>query len=189
MRTRIDPPRTGNSPNTGGTTRPGSRFAIRAKRFSVFAACVAVTAGASVASAHPAARPAPRHNVAAARQTPSLWPDLANYRAIVIAVKVRDQALHLRAWNQKSYAAQLALETLATLAGTMLPGKCASFVAHIYDELADLSEAYAGENWQPLVEVVAHDPTARSQCSAPRAAHIGPKPKPGRTRTSTILTG
>jgi hypothetical protein len=190
MNTSIDPPRTGNSPDTGGTTRPRSLFATGARRCSLFAAvCVAVTACASVASARPLARPAPRQIAAVARQTPSRWPDPANYNAIIVAVKVRDQALHhLKAWNEKAYAAQLALGTLATLAGTMLPGRCARFVAHLYDELADLSQAYAGENWQPLLQVVAHDPSARSQCSAPRTAHIGPKPAPARTSPS-ILTG
>jgi hypothetical protein len=65
----------------------------------------------------------------------------------------------------------------------MLPGRCAQFVAHLYDELADLNQAYAGENWQPLVKDVAHDPSAQSQCLAPRT---GPKPKPTRTSTPQI---
>ena len=88
--------------------------------------------------------------MAVARQTRSRWPDPANYNAITVAVKVRNQALHLKAWNEKAYAAQLALGTLVTLEGAMLPGRCARFVAHLYDELADLSQAYPGENWHPM---------------------------------------
>jgi hypothetical protein len=127
--------------------------------------------------------------VAAARQTQSRWPELANYNAIIVAVKVRDQALHLKAWNEKAYAAQLALGTLVTLAGSMLPGRCARFVAHLYDELADLSQAYPGENWRPMFAVVAHDPSAASRCAAPRGAHVGAKPMPARISTRVILTG
>ena len=93
-----------------------------------------------------------------------LWPDASNYNVIVAAVAARSQALHLRAWNEKAYAAELALRTLITLAGQIRTGKCAGFVAHIYDELTDLSQAYPGEDWRPLVAMVAHDPSVASQC-------------------------
>jgi hypothetical protein len=189
MKTTIDPARTGNSPNPGPTTQPRSPFATAARRFSIFAACVAVTACASATTARPRVRPATGQSVAVGRQTRSRWPDPANYNAIVVAVKVRNQALHLKVWDQKAYAAQLALRTLATLVGSMLPKRCARFVAHIYDELADLSQAYPGENWHPMFTVVAHDPSASSQCSAPRTAHTGPKPTPARISTPPVLTG
>jgi hypothetical protein len=189
MKTTIDPARTSNSPNPGATTQPGSPFATRVRRCSVFAACVAVTACASAKSARPPTRPAPSQTVAAAPQTRPRWPDPANYNAITVAVKVRNQALHLKVWDQKAYAAQLALRTLATLVGSMLPDKCARFVAHLYDELADLSQAYPGENWHPMFTVVAHDPSTSSQCSAPPAAHTGPKPMPARISRATIVTG
>ncbi len=94
----------------------------------------------------------------------SVWPDASNYNVVVAAVAARSQALHLRAWNEKAYAAELALRTLITLAGQIRTGKCAGFVAHIYDELTDLSQAYPGEDWRPLVAVVAHDPSVASQC-------------------------
>jgi hypothetical protein len=189
MKIRIDPARTGNSPNTAGTTRPRSLLATGVTRFSVIAACVAVTACASVKSARPRARPAPGQTVAVARQIRSRWPDPANYNAIIVAVKVRDQALHLKPWNEKAYAAQLALSTLATLAGSMLPGRCARFVAHLYDELTDLSQAYPGEDWQPMFAVVAHDPTAASQCAAPRGARIGTRGTPSQISLPAVLTG
>jgi len=189
MNIRIDPARTGNSPNTAGTTRPRSLLATGVRRCSVFAACVAVTACAAARSARPPARPAHGQTVAVALQTRSRWPDPANYNAIIVAVKVRNQALHLKAWNEKAYAAQLALGTLATLAGSMLPGRCARFVAHLYDELADLSQAYPGENWRPMFDVVAHDPSATSQCATPRRTHAGAKPMPAPISTPAILTG
>ena len=178
MKIRTDPARNGNSPNTAATTRPRSLFATGARRFSVFAACVAVTACASVRSARPHARPAPNQTAAVTHQIRSSWPDPANYNAIIVAVKVRDQALHLKAWNEKAYGAQLALWTLTTLEGSMLPGRCARFVAHLYDELADLSQAHPGEDWQPMFDVVAHDRSAASQCTTPRGAHPGPRVTP-----------
>ena len=61
MKIRIDPARTGNSPNTATTTRPRSLLATGVRRFSVFAACVAVTACASAGSARPPAGLAPGH--------------------------------------------------------------------------------------------------------------------------------
>ncbi len=91
------------------------------------------------------------------------------YNVIVAAVKARDQALRLRAWNEKAYAADLALRTLITLAGQVRAGRCARFVAHVYDELSDLRQAYAGEDWRPMVAVVAHDPSAPSECRPPPA--------------------
>ena len=138
-------------------------------RFLMLAACVLVTACASVASDRPAAPAAGTRTAFALRASRSQWPNPANYHTIVVAIEARNQALHLRAWNQKAYAAQLALNTLASLAGTMRPGTCARFVAHIYDELADLSQAYPGEQWKPMFVVVARDPSVTSQCAAPRA--------------------
>jgi hypothetical protein len=153
------------------------------RRFLALPACVLVTACASVAHGRPAtSSAASQTRAAASRQAPSQWPDVANYNAIVIAVKVRDQALGLRPWNEKAYAAQLALRTLATLAGTMRPGSCARFVAHVYDELWDLSDAYPSENWRPMFAVVAHDPSVVSQCAAPRVPQI-------RARIGPVLTG
>jgi hypothetical protein len=147
----------------------------------VLAACVLVTACASGVRDRPATSATVGQTVSARRSTSSQWPDPANYHTIVVAIEARNQALHLRAWNQKANAARLALGTLATLAGTMRPGKCARFVAHIYDELADLSQAYRGEQWKPMFVVVAHDPSVASQCAAPRA--------PARLRITPVAIG
>jgi hypothetical protein len=103
------------------------------------------------------------------------WPGKADYNAIAVAVKVRNQALRLTASNQKAHAAQLGMTTLVPLEHTMATGPCAAFVAHIYDELMDLNQAYPGEDWRPMVRVVAHDPSVVSQCASPGVrAHLGP---------------
>lgn len=120
---------------------------------------LAVGCGAVPNPEHTASHdPAERH---------SQWPDSGNYTTIVLATRARDQALHLKAWNQKAYAAQLGLDTLVTLEHTMLLGICANYVAHLYDELLDLHDAYPGEEWHPMSVVVSHDPTAASQCRRP----------------------
>jgi hypothetical protein len=93
-----------------------------------------------------------------------VWPDVANYNVIVTAVELRDQALRLTTWERKSYAARLGLLLLVSLEGTIAPGKCATFGAHVYAELKDLNQAYPGEDWRPMVVVVAHDPSVASQC-------------------------
>jgi hypothetical protein len=59
------------------------------------------------------------------------------------------------------------MSTLVTLEDRMASGRCAAFVAHLYDELMDLDQAYPGGDWRPMVHVVAHDPTVASQCAAP----------------------
>jgi hypothetical protein len=113
-----------------------------------------------------------------ASSSASRWPDDADYNAIAIATRVRDQALRLTAWNEKAYAAQLGMSTLVTLEHTMRPGRCATFVAHLYDELMDLNQAYPREDWRPMVRVVAHGPSVASRCAPParradlRANHL-----------------
>jgi hypothetical protein len=168
-------PLTDRSPSNRATKPCLALAAILALAASL--ALAACGAASHSAPSHSAA-PAPGQTVAVPHQIRSRWPDPANYNAIIVAVKVRDQALHLKMWNQKAYAAQLALGTLVTLEGSMLPGRCAHFVAHLYDELADLSQAQTGEDWQPMFDVVAHDPSAASQCAAPRGAHSGPRVTP-----------
>lgn len=135
------------------------------RRFLALALCL-VIAACGTASRQPGTRRA-----ASAKAPSSRWPHAADYTTIATAVKARDQALRLRAWNQKAEAAQLAMRTLVSLAGAMRDGKCAQFVAHIYNELTDLSQAYAGERWQPMYVVVARDPTVASQCRAPVSRH------------------
>jgi len=52
----------------------------------------------------------------------------------------------------------------------MASGRCAWLVNRTYDELRDFENAYAGENWAPMVTVVRHDPPV-TICRAPARAH------------------
>lgn len=106
-------------------------------------------------------------SAAPAHPVRSQWPSDADYNTIATAVRVRDHALRLKPWNQKAYAAELGMRTLLTLEHKLRPGNCATFVAHVYSELMDLSQAYAGEDWRPMFVVVAHDSGVASQCRSP----------------------
>lgn len=95
------------------------------------------------------------------------WPSAADYATIKTALRVRDDALfHERDWRRKAFAASLAAWTLLT--ARVAPGPCATYVTELYGTLRDLMDAYAGENWRPLVRFVSSQPTLRSVCVAPR---------------------
>jgi hypothetical protein len=112
---------------------------------------------------------AQRHPAPAAPQPVVLlpWPSPSDYTTIKIAVAVRDRALfHEADWRRKSFAASLAAQTLLTV--RVAPGPCADYVTELYGTLRDVMDAYAGENWRPLVRVVRRQPTLASVCLAPR---------------------
>jgi hypothetical protein len=102
------------------------------------------------------------------RSPRSPWPSRADYGAIVSARLVIEQALRDRDWRSKAYGALLGLKVLLTI-HPMAGGRCAWLVNRTYDELRDFVDAYQGENWAPMVTVVAHDP-AVTVCRAPRRA-------------------
>jgi hypothetical protein len=96
------------------------------------------------------------------------WPSPSDYTTIKIAVAVRDRVLfHESDWRRKSFAASLAAQTLLTV--RMAPGPCADYVTELYGTLRDMMDAYAGENWRPLVALVRRQPSLASVCLAPRA--------------------
>jgi hypothetical protein len=97
---------------------------------------------------------------------PSPWPSPANYGTIKVAVAVRDDALfHEHDWRRKSRAASLAAQTLLTV--RLAAGQCAAYVTELYGNLRDLIDAYAGENWGPLVRTVRGEPSLGDACRQP----------------------
>jgi hypothetical protein len=95
------------------------------------------------------------------------WPSPSDYTTIKIAVAVRDRVLlHETDWRRKSFGASLAAQTLVTV--RVAPGPCADYVAELYGTLRDVMDAYAGENWRPLVRVVRRQPSLARVCLAPR---------------------
>jgi hypothetical protein len=97
---------------------------------------------------------------------PLPWPSRSDYTTIKIAVAVRDRALfHETDWRRKSFAASLAAQTLLTV--RMTAGPCADYVTELYGTLRDMMDAYAGEDWRPLVRLVRRQPSPASVCLAP----------------------
>jgi hypothetical protein len=111
---------------------------------------------------------AERHPAPAASQPVVLmpWPSPADYTTIKVAVSVRDRALFDETdWRRKSFAASLAAQTLLTV--HVAPGSCADYVTELYGTLRDMMDAYAGENWRPLLQIVRRQPPVASACLAP----------------------
>jgi len=94
------------------------------------------------------------------------WPSAADYGTIKTAVAARNDALfRQRDWRHRSFLATLALRTLLTV--RVAPGSCASYVTVLYTTLQSLRDAYAGEDWRPLVQFVHRQPTLDSACRRP----------------------
>jgi len=95
------------------------------------------------------------------------WPSAADNATIKPAVSVRaDAVFHESDWRRKAFAASLAARTLLTV--RVAPGPCAEYVTELYGTLRDLMDAYAGENWRPLVRLVFRQPPLASVCLGPR---------------------
>jgi type IV pilus biogenesis protein CpaD/CtpE len=94
------------------------------------------------------------------------WPSAADYGTIKTAVAARDDALFRQTdWRHRSFLATLAMRTLLTV--RVGPGSCAQYVVVLYTTLQSLRDAYAGEDWRPLVQFVHHQPTLASVCRRP----------------------
>jgi hypothetical protein len=94
---------------------------------------------------------------------PGPWPSAADYGTIRTAVAVRDEALFReRDWRRRAGVATLAAQTLLTVRVT--PGPCAAYVGELYGNLRDLMDAYAGEDWRPLIRLVHGQPSLARAC-------------------------
>jgi hypothetical protein len=90
-------------------------------------------------------------------------PSAGDYTTIRTAVAVRDDALfHQKDWRRRSATAALGLQTLLTV--RVGRGRCAAYVSQLYGNLLDLHEAYAGEDWTPLIRLVRRQPRLSEAC-------------------------
>ena len=115
------------------------------------------TAPVTGASASPPrALPPPASIGSAARST---RPNRADWEKIQTAAGVRTLALApYRTAHFRSFAAYLGLSELVSI-HPFAPGRCATAVTYLYDNLLDLENAYPGENWTPLRRAVAKEPS------------------------------
>ena len=100
-------------------------------------------------------------------------PNGADWQKIKVAAHLRRTALepHHSA-HFRAFAAFLGLSELVTI-HPLRPGRCATAVIDLYDNLLDLRDAFHGENWTPLRRAVAREPSIRA-CAPPQPRPIGP---------------
>jgi hypothetical protein len=93
-------------------------------------------------------------------------PSKADWQKIQTAASLRKMALaRHRTARFRSFTASLGLGQLA-LIHPLAPGRCATAVTDLYDNLLDLENAVPGENWNPLRRAVAKEPSIHA--CAPR---------------------
>jgi hypothetical protein len=86
-------------------------------------------------------------------------PNHADWEKIRAAAGLRRLALapH-RTARFRVFTANLGLQELTTI-HPLGPGRCATAVIYLYNNLLDLDNAQPGENWVPLRRLVAKEPT------------------------------
>jgi hypothetical protein len=96
-------------------------------------------------------------------------PNRPDWVKIQTAARLRTLALapH-RTAPFRVFTARLGLSELVSI-HPFAPGRCATAVTYLYDNLLDLANAYPGENWNPLRRAVAKEPSI--QVCAPRPQH------------------
>jgi hypothetical protein len=100
-------------------------------------------------------------------------PDRADWERIRAAADLRRTALEPhRSARFRAFAAFLGLSELVTI-HPLGPGRCASAVVYLYDNLLDLQHAVPGEHWNPLRHLVAEGPSIRA-CAPPEPRRVGP---------------
>ena len=93
-----------------------------------------------------------RHAARTSRLNAADWITLKN------AIRLRTMALAPgRTALYRSFAAYMGLSGLMSL-HPILPGRCATAVSYLYDNLLDLHDAYPGEDWRPLRRLIRKQP-------------------------------
>ena len=118
---------------------------------------------ASTGASRPPTRSQQWRNTAA--QTPRTSRlDAADWATVHSVVRLRAMALAPgRSARYRSFAAHMGLSGLMSL-HPIRPGRCATAVSYLYDNLLDLHDAYPGEEWRPLRRLIRKQPPL-SVCS------------------------
>ena len=114
-------------------------------------------------------------------------PDHADWEKITAAAGLRRLALapH-RTARFRAFTADLGLHQLTSIR-PLGPGRCATAVVYLYNNLLDLDNAQPGENWQPLRRLVAKEPSI--QACAPRHPSHGTPPQGPSTGATLHIHG
>jgi hypothetical protein len=133
---------------------------------AIAAVLIGISATTAVSSASASPRPALPPHASTASAARSTRPDRADREKIQTAARLRAAALapH-RTARFRAFAAYLGLTELVSI-HPLGPGRCATAVTYLYNNLLDLENAYPGENWNPLRRAVAKQPSIHA--CAPR---------------------
>ena len=122
-----------------------------------------VSASMGVSQASPSSRPAQAAgHIFVGSSTRKTRPDRADWEKIKAAARTRRIALEPhRTAHFRAFAGYLGLSELVTI-HPLAPGRCATAVIYLYNNLLDLENAYPGESWGPLRRLVAREPSIRA---------------------------
>ena len=149
----VDPSHTAT---TARSIAPQPRRVI-AIGLAALSAAVALTVTILILAPTGASRPTtptqpPRHTMAHAPRPSRL--DAADWATVQNVVRLRTMALAPRRTAlYRSFAAYMGLTALLSL-DPVRPGRCATAVSYLYDNLLDLHDAYPGEDWRPLRRLI-----------------------------------
>ena len=164
---------------TANTATPVRSIARRLRRaiaigVTAFTAAVAVTVTILILAPTGTSRPTtrgrpPRHTMALAPRPSRL--DAADWATVQNVVRLRTMALAPRRTAlYRSFAAYMGLSALISL-HPVRPGRCATAVSYLYDNLLDLHDAYPGEDWRPLRRLIRTQPPLRV-CAPKATPHV-----------------
>ncbi|MFL5862781.1 MAG: hypothetical protein ACJ780_18710 [Solirubrobacteraceae bacterium] len=116
-------------------------------------------------------RPARPPHTSSASAARSSRPNRADWEKIKNAARLRTMALapH-RTARFRAFAAYLGLKELVSI-HPLAPGRCATAVIYLYNNLLDLDNAFPGENWTPLRRAVAKEPSIEACAPRPSRQH------------------
>jgi hypothetical protein len=150
---------------------------VHARGLILAGSAAVLIAGAVAAAARDASAKAPSGPVGGritwtpnARPT---QPGSADWERIRTAAGLRRIALQPhKSAHFRSFTASLGLHQLLGIQ-PLGPGRCATAVVYLYDNLLDLNDAYEGENWSPLRRAVAKEPSINA-CAPTHPSRLRP---------------
>ena len=132
---------------------------------------IAGSATAAVSDESASPRPALRPHPSSGFTARSSRPDRADWEKIEAAARLRRTALaRHRTARFRAFAASLGLRELVSI-HPLAPGRCATAVTYLYNNLLDLENAYPGERWNPLRRAVAREPSIHACAPGPSTRH------------------
>ncbi|MGZ6690374.1 MAG: hypothetical protein ACXVHQ_23190 [Solirubrobacteraceae bacterium] len=138
---------------------------------AIAAVLIASSAAAAVSGASTPPRPALGPHTPTGSAARSSRPGRTDWQKIEAAARLRRTALaRHRTARFRALAASLGLRQLLFI-HPLAPGRCATAVTYLYDNLLDLENAYPGENWNPLRRAVAKEPSIHACAPRPSTRH------------------